>query len=90
MINGNGPDDYDGETTPNERPEATLAEHRPYVMALLSAATGLHGTARTCQEIAHELRVARDPIGARTKERIAEMFSTVENIGARGRQDFGG
>jgi hypothetical protein len=90
MMNGNGPDDPHGEETPNERPEATLAEHRGYVMALLSASTALHGTAQTFQEIARELRIARDPIGAGTKRRITEAFEQLEQVGQAGREKFGG
>lgn len=94
MINGsgNGSDDggYKGEDTPNERPQATLAEHRPYVMALLSAATGLHGAATELARIAHELRVARDPIGRSAKDAIAEEGRVIAAIGENLSTNFGG
>lgn len=93
MINGAGNGDgngYQGEETPNERPQATLAEHRPYVMALLSAATGLHGAAKTLQEIAHELRIARDPIGISAREAIAEQGRVIADIGETLSSKFGG
>lgn len=91
MINGDGNDGggYDGEDTPNERPQATLPEHRPYVMALLSAATGLHGAARMLAEIAHELRVARDPIGTSARKAIGDTGRVISEIGNNLSTNFG-
>lgn len=87
MINGDGNDYGD---TPNDLPQPTLTEHRPLVLLLSDITGALHQTANTFSELVHELRVARDPIGASTRARIAETFAEVEEMGKRGREGFGG
>jgi hypothetical protein len=51
--------------TPNERPYATLEEHKPYVLVLAAVIPPLNAIANTPGEALHEIRIARDPIGAR-------------------------
>lgn len=87
MIDPNGFRDGD---TPVETPQATLPQHRSYVLTLASVIPPLVAVANTLGEILHELRVARDPIGQTTVLRIAELGKTLEDVGANIRRGFGG
>lgn len=87
MTDSNGFNDGD---TPVDPPQATLPQHRPYVLTLASVIPPLNAVVNTLGEILHELRIARDPIGKGTVRRIAELGQTLEDVGTNIRRGFGG
>lgn len=68
--------------TPVERPAAVLPEHREYIRALVDAGSQLSGALQTLGDVVHELRVARDPIGNSTREKIGRFGLAVRDAGA--------
>lgn len=82
--------DYEGNDTPNELPQATLPEHRSYVLALVGVIAPLQEAVHKLGQICHEIRVAGDPIGARTIREIATAGGIIEGVGRTVRETFGG
>jgi hypothetical protein len=68
--------------TPPERPALVLEEHKPMIRALVDAGAQLSGALQTLGDVVHELRVARDPIGYSTREKIGRFGLAVRDAGA--------
>lgn len=68
--------------TPIERPAAVLEEHRPYITTLADSAMQLSAAVNILGDVLHELRVARDPIGHSTREKIGRFGLAIQQVGA--------
>lgn len=86
----NGKDDDGFGDTPVDLPQATLKEHKPYVLALVAVIAPLQEAVHRLTEICHEIRVAPDPVGEKTLRHIGEAGSQIEKVGANLRTAFGG
>jgi len=72
----------DGNTpTPLERPSPVLPEHRPLITSLADSAAQLSAAVLLLGEVVHELRVARDPIGHGTREKIGRFGLAIRAVG---------
>lgn len=78
--NGNGHGHDDDEVTPVARPP--LLEHRDYIRVLSDAGLQLSAVMQTLGDVVHELRVARDPIGNATREKIGRFGLALRDTGA--------
>jgi hypothetical protein len=90
MSDNGRDDDQSFNDTPPQLPQVTLKEHRPYVLALISIVAPLQEAVHRLTSICHEIRVARDPIGARTVEEIGKAGAQIELVGKSIRTAFGG
>lgn len=68
--------------TPIERPTVVLSEHREYIKTLADSAMQLSAAVNILGDVLHELRVARDPIGHSTREKIGRFGLAVRDVGA--------
>jgi hypothetical protein len=71
----------DDEVTPIERPGPVLHEHRVMIKALSDAAMQISHAVNLLGDAIHELRVARDPIGNATKEKICRFGIAIRDVG---------
>jgi len=89
-TNGNGGDDeYNGEETPSETPQATLAVHRPYVLALASVIAPLHETVHMLSEVMHEFRIAKEPKQQSLIDKIRDAGTAIKGVGQTIETEFG-
>lgn len=68
--------------TPAETPTAVLPEHREMIKALADSAMQLSAAVNILGDVLHELRVARDPIGHGTREKIGRFGLAIRDVGA--------
>lgn len=90
MINGRDNSGGGFGDTPVELPQTTLREHRPYVLALVAIIAPLQEAVHQLTSICHEIRVAKDPIGEGTIQKIGEAGKQIEQVGRSVRTAFGG
>jgi len=86
--NGGSDDEFDGQVTPNETPQATLAIHRPYVMALANCISPLHEAVETLREVLHELRVAEEPMTKRLRQNLSDAGREIKGVGQKIEEQF--
>lgn len=86
--NGSGNRDIGvSEDTPNERPQATLAAHRPYVFALTNVCSELSRTNHILAALLHDIRVATEEIGDDARHGIGKALVDLgETFGMHGAQ----
>jgi len=73
---------YDDDTpTPLERPAPVLPQHREMIRALADSAIQLSAAVTLLGDVVHELRVARDPIGHGTREKIGRFGIAIRDVG---------
>jgi hypothetical protein len=68
--------------TPVELPTPVVPEHREMIRELADAGMQLTSAVQLLGDIVHELRVARDPIGNATREKIGRFGLAVREVGA--------
>lgn len=69
--------------TPVERPgPQVLPEHREMIKTLADSGAQLSAALQVLGDVVHELRVARDPIGHATREKIGRFGLAVRDAGA--------